>query len=630
MNTTQPSQGSITGQSLLGLISALNRRRASGALRIFRGAAGGTAEKTFYFERGEVYAAASNAPEDSVLSVLVRVGRLDEARAAEIERQVLAGRDFREALLDDGCVTAEGFAVLRITHVSAVFHSACEWRQGRYEFVEGARVVGGPLGCDTMTLILGEARRAAVPEAFRHLAIESRRHIVRTRAEAAPLHVSLTPREEYLLELLHMPLTTEALCRTAVLSEQEIWQGLYALNCAGLIAFTPLLQARAEWVAVVGQEERPAVAPAAQAMPAVEPPVAVAPSSDSAAVVVEGVQVVAPAATETASAITADAIAASAETPFESSAEVEIEADLNADIETIIAAAASAELPTPTPEEARAARLREARQEVEKIKAVLASARDDYEVLGLQSGVAPTQVRQSFRRLVARYHPDRFQQYADAETLAELNGIVSVLRQAYETATEHAMLHAVLTTARARAASAHESVETNGAVHPLTPDAPANRRMTALQSAAEKYREAVLLQQRGDRVEALRLMREAVRLDSRNAQYQAYLASLLMRDQNQRREAEAHLLRAVELEPQSITYRLQLGQFYRAQGLLPQAEQQLRIALKLNPYHQAVILELREIGALKRPAPQPSSSGRRASAKPAGLFARLFRRATKV
>lgn len=628
MNTTQPSQGSITGQSLLGLVSALNRRRASGALRLFRGAAGGATEKIFYFERGEIYAAASTAPEDSVLSVLVRVGRLGETRAAEIERQVLAGRDFREALLDAGCVTPEGFAALRITHVSAVFHSACEWRQGRYEFVEGARVAGGPLGCDTMTFILSEARRAAVPEEFRLLATESRRHIVRTQAEAAPPHVSLTPHEEYLLELLHMPLTLDSLRRTAVLSEREIWQGLYALTCAGLIAFTPLLQAQAEWAAVEGQEEQAVVAPAAQVMPAIEPPVVIAPSSDAPAVVVEEAHIAAQAETETASAITADSIAASAETPFESSAEVEIEADLNADIETIIAAAASAE-PPPTTEEARAARLQEARREVEKIKAVLASARDDYEVLGLQSGAAPPQVRQSFRRLVARYHPDRFQQYADAETLAELNGIVSVLRQAYETATEHAMLHAVLTTARARAATAHESVEANGAIHPLTPEAVANRRMTALQSAAEKYREAMLLQEGGDRAESLRLMREAVQLDSRNAQYQAHLASLLMQDQNQRRQAEAHLLRAVELEPQNVTYRLQLGQFYRAQSLLPQAEQQLRIARKLNPYHQVVILELREIGALKRPAPQPSS-GRRPSAKPTGLFARLFGRATKV
>ncbi|HYE74222.1 MAG TPA: tetratricopeptide repeat protein, partial [Blastocatellia bacterium] len=89
--------------------------------------------------------------------------------------------------------------------------------------------------------------------------------------------------------------------------------------------------------------------------------------------------------------------------------------------------------------------------------------------------------------------------------------------------------------------------------------------------------------------------------------------------------AEHYLVRAVELQPQDVSHRLQLGRLYRSQGQLPQAEQQLRIALKLNPYHQDVISELREISTLKKSEP-PSSNGGRRPNKPLSFIARIFRR----
>jgi tetratricopeptide (TPR) repeat protein len=247
-------------------------------------------------------------------------------------------------------------------------------------------------------------------------------------------------------------------------------------------------------------------------------------------------------------------------------------------------------------------------------------------------------VRQAFRRLVGQYHPDRFQQYADAETLGELNGIVSVLRQAYETATEHALLHAALTKARARISFVPDAGASRNGRHaeaaesarPPAVNGGAEQNLTPLEAAAAKYREATLFEQEGDRAEAVRLLKEAARLDPRNAAYRAHLASLLALDQNRHREAESHLLRAVELEPQNVSHRLQLGQLYRSLARLPQAEQQLRIALKLNPYHEETLRELREIAALKPAGAPQSSGGRRRSGKPPGLLAKLFRRTYKV
>lgn len=600
MRTTPATQGSITGRSFLGLVGALNRRRATGALRLTQDLSQGQIEKALYFERGEIYAAASNLPADSPLALLVRAGSLTETQAVEIEQQVTAGRDFREALIESGGVTAESLAALRLNHVANIFNSLCEGKSGSYQFFGGVRVAGGPLGCDTTTLLLSQARRTSVPEDFRRIAAEARRQIVRTerRTEAA---LRLTPREEYLLELIHSPLELDALRQTAALSEREIWQGLYALSCAGLIAFVPVLQAHTQWI--------PAEASAPPQSQSVT-----AERADTSPPEAEAVANTTP-SYETESP------------PFYLHTGVALQAPAEV-AETV----AAAEPPSSSEnEQERFRRLQAAREEVERVKARLASARDDYEVLGLGAGATPSQVRQSYRRLVAQYHPDRFQQYADAETIGELNGIVTVLRQAYETATEHAQLHAVLTTARARVSafsgSGPKKGGANGAtIHPLTPEEFATREPAILRLASARYREAVAAHQGGDRAEAIRLLNEAISLNPHDAIYQAHFAALLAQDQNQRCQAEAHLLRAVELEPQNISHRLQLGQLYRSLGLLPQAEQQLRLALKLNPHYQAAIVELRELAALKRPDPPPSTGGRRHGMKAPGLFARLFRR----
>jgi curved DNA-binding protein CbpA len=619
MKTTRDSQGLLTGQSFLTLVGALNRRCATGALRLTEGPTDGQIEKALFFERGEVYAAASNAAADAALALLVRAGKLTQAEAAEVERQVLAGRNLGESLIASHGFTPEDFAALRTAHVTAIFNSVCEWSTGSWEFVARARVPGGPLGCDTLTLLLGQARRLCVPDDFRRRAAALHRHIVRTQNENVSVRAKLTAREEYLLELIRSPLGFEALCRTAALSEREIWQGLYALSCAGLIAFTPILQPRAEWVAV----ESSAAGPAAAARPeytAETSPREVRPPEQEEV----GEEVVRPQAPEPARAETTERVrameAAPAATPPPQAAEA---AEARAALEA---------------ERQKAARREEARREVERVKAVLAAARDDYAVLGLRLGATPGEVRQAFRRLVGQYHPDRFQQYADAETLGELNGIVSVLRQAYETATEHALLHAALTKARARISFVPDAgasrngrhAEAAESVRPPAVNGGAEQNLNPLEAAAAKYREATLFEQEGDRAEAVRLLKEAARLDPRNAAYRAHLASLLALDQNRHREAESHLLRAVELEPQNVSHRLQLGQLYRSLARLPQAEQQLRIALKLNPYHEETLRELREIAALKPAGAPQSSGGRRRSGKPPGLLAKLFRRTYKV
>lgn len=616
MKTTSASQSSITGHSFLGLVTTLNRRCATGVLRLTQDSPKGQIEKALYFDHGEIYAAASNLPADAPLAILVSTGQITQQQATEVEQQVIAGCDFREALLATQSVSSYTLVKLRLNHVTSIFNSICEWKSGSYQFLKGVRVEGGPLGYETLAMVLSQARRISVPEDFRRIALDPQRRIIHTESKTVSAPATLTAREEYLLELIQIPLSLESLKKTAALSDREIWQGLYALSCAGLIAFVPALKLRAEWVPVEMPAKTPTVTEAEiQPVPLAAPELPRQQSSnenefEDISVKVEQVQTY----------VDPDSL----ETPFDTVETIEIE-----------------QVQVTASDQERAEMLRLAQIEIEKVKTALAAARDDYAVLGLQSGATPSEVRQAYRRLVARFHPDRFQKYADEATLVELNGIVAVLRQAYETATEHAMLHEVLTTARARITTLTGSASftngtngTNGSngaqqnakVPPISKTEVDPASLNSAEIAASKYKEATLFQQEGDRDEAIRLLKEAIRFDSRNASYHSYLASLLAMDENQRRKAETHLLRAVELEPQNVSHRLQLGRLYRSQGQLPQAEQQLRIALKLNPYHQATISELREIGTLKKSEPPPTSSGGRRSSKPPGFFARIFRR----
>ncbi|HYE73054.1 MAG TPA: DUF4388 domain-containing protein, partial [Blastocatellia bacterium] len=495
MKTTSASQNSITGHSFLGLVTTLNRRCATGVLRLTQDSPKGQIEKALYFDRGEIYAAASSLPADSPLAILVSLKQINEQQAAEIERQVIGGHDFREALLATQTISSYDLIKLRLYHVTNIFNSICEWKSGSYQFLKGVRVSGGPLGYETLTMVLGQARRVSIPEEFRRLALEPQRRIILTQSRTAPVPSGLTAHEEYLLELIHLPLDLNSLKQTAALSDREIWQGLYALSCAGLIAFVPDLEARAEWVPV----EMPAQVPGSEAEPQSVP------QAQSLSNEIEAETVSVKIAT-TQTYIDPDTL----DTAFETIETVKVEQK-----QTILN------------EQEKAEMLRLAQIEIEKVKATLSSARDDYAVLGLRLGASPTEVRQAYRRMVARFHPDRFQKFADEATLTELNGIVTVLRQAYETATEHAMLHEALTSARERVSSLTGSgfskngngTHQSAGIHPINKVEVDSQSPSATELAASKYKEATLFQKEGDRDEAIRLLKEAIRLDLRNADY---------------------------------------------------------------------------------------------------------------
>lgn len=295
------------------------------------------------------------------------------------------------------------------------------------------------------------------------------------------------------------------------------------------------------------------------------------------------------------------------------------------------------------PETAKRRRLAEIKRDIKNIRQVLASANDDYAVLGLSAGATPTEVKHAYRQLVNHFHPDRHHPHSDVITLATLSDVLMAIRAAYETAIEHALLAEIIdsNTRRYQAVRQAQTDSVSAIFDPpasqnlgqnsvgqiqdekLSPEAIKSRNLSL---AEIKHRQALAHQSRGEFESAIALLSDAVTLVPDCARYHGELAALLEKVPMRREQAEQHFLRATELEPSNLFYHLQLGSFYRAIGLLSRAEQQFILALKLDPIDHAAASALEEVLSLKKAQATNALYGRKRAAKGQGFWARFFNR----
>ncbi len=87
----------------------------------------------------------------------------------------------------------------------------------------------------------------------------------------------------------------------------------------------------------------------------------------------------------------------------------------------------------------------------------------------------------------------------------------------------------------------------------------------------------------GKPAEALRFLQNAAEIEPNRAEYQRLLGIVQSRNPRLRLEAEASLLRAIELEPARADGYLHLGLLYRRMGETEKAIEKLRECLKWDP-----------------------------------------------
>ncbi len=571
--------GNLEETSFVALVGDLHQRRMTGSLYLSDSRLERPVERIIYLSKGEVYAAASNLAVDSALAILVRGGRVTPEQSQQIQIEVIGGRSFSEALVAYGCVSAAELNHLRVEHVKSIFDSLCEWRSGEYRFVESEAVAGGNLGITTKEMILEGVWQARLPASFETLVQDSRTWV---STEQPPLtEINFQPFTQFVLSCLNQPRNLSILVESGKLDEtaHEINQQLYGLYCIGLIDFTTALSP-AENPLLVHTTTKAAMMAAGFGKPGASEPV-------------------------------------------------------SKNISTALAFPLQED-----PETANRRKLSEIKRDIKQMRQTLASADDDYAVLGLKSGATTIEVKHSYRLLVNNYHPDRYHQFADPVTLNTLSDLLMAIRASYETAIEHALLNEIISnnTNRYRPSDRQRPifsarVKTSIEKIPTEEIVNENNQNRKDSLADTKHRQSLAFQIKGEYDSAVRALTDAVTLAPDSARYHGELALLLEKNPFRRDQAEQHFLRATELEPGNLFYHLQLGSYYRGLGKLARAEQQFTMALKIDPQDRAALMALEEVVSLRKvPMKNVHSTNyvRRATPKTQGFWSRIFSRAANL
>lgn len=210
----------------------------------------------------------------------------------------------------------------------------------------------------------------------------------------------------------------------------------------------------------------------------------------------------------------------------------------------------------------------------------LKQAADFYEVLNIERGAGPDQVRDAYHALARKYHPDRFHK-DDAETRRQIESAFASIARAYETLGDQS----------AREAYDAQLAEKSPPVL-SRPGKPAQRDTDVSENpnqirAESSFQQGLLAVKNNQPEHALRFFAEAASLDPRRGRYRAEYGRALISQPQTRRIAEIELQAAVALEPNNGDYRLMLAELYKALGLHRRAAGEIQKALVADPKNEA-------------------------------------------
>ena len=241
---------------------------------------------------------------------------------------------------------------------------------------------------------------------------------------------------------------------------------------------------------------------------------------------------------------------------------------------------------------------------------------DFYEVLGVTKRASSAEIKSAYYQLAKKFHPDVYRQGENVELRSKLEALFAKISQAYETLSDGAQRAAyddrIKNTSGQSVSVGHaESItpshtkerevtvegETGASSNHVAEDqaAPA----VASSSAVPPGQQAEFYYQQGrkrydakDYYAAVQLLREAVKLDPKKPQFHFHLGIALVQNPRTRRDGEAHLLKAAELDKFSAQIRVRLGLLYKEAGLAKKAEGYFKEALSMDPENRTAQREL--------------------------------------
>ena len=239
-------------------------------------------------------------------------------------------------------------------------------------------------------------------------------------------------------------------------------------------------------------------------------------------------------------------------------------------------------------------------ENVETFLERLRRADSHYEVLGVESTAAPSEMKSAYYDLARRYHPDRFRK-SEPALLTRMESAFARITQAYDTLRDddlRANYNAKLQARRKaqQIADATSKPRTPTAEPTATPDTtPAVPVISAAERASNDFKEGLAALEQGQRKLATGLFASAARLAPNEARYRAYYGQMLAAQDNTRRAAEAELQAAVKLDPGNADYRVMLAQLFRDLGFAIRAKGEAERAVAADPNNQKARDLLREL-----------------------------------
>ncbi|HAR45145.1 MAG: hypothetical protein A2X56_09570 [Nitrospirae bacterium GWC2_57_13] len=447
--------------------------------------------KKVYFQEGDVVFATSNLADDRLGEFLLRTKRISQLQYdASVEMLKKTGRKQGEILVELGFITARDLAAVVREQVTDIVLSLCSWRDGRYQFDEGALPLQDiiQLKMSTGNLILAGSRRLDWQVVKDSLPANDT--VLRPAIDPTALFqaADLSRNQKAVLALIDGRRSIRDICSLSVAGD------FYTLK----VIYLFLALRMAEQGRIEHEDELEFAREAVQQAVAEEPPV-------------------------------------------------------------------------PVPVQEPAASASPARQSIETAWAEMAKKKDNYDVLGVGKGVAPSEIQKAYLSLSKLYHPDRHFEPGMEGTKDIFEKLFTRVNEAYEALNVEAMM------------SEFAYLSNQGKVK--TSRRPGSDRtfVEGEGPGSDFYRKGRADYDNGGYLMAVEMFRKACDLEPGNAKYHFYHGLALREMPKRHYDAEECLKRAISLDPAKCDYYVELAQLYLKRGLKSKALAFFQDALKQDP-----------------------------------------------
>ena len=229
------------------------------------------------------------------------------------------------------------------------------------------------------------------------------------------------------------------------------------------------------------------------------------------------------------------------------------------------------EAPSPPPEPEVVA----TREMIQQAFDAMAS-QDHYQVLGVTVVSTASEIKRAYFRLAKAYHPDRHFDPTMTDMKARLEALFDRIHKAYMVLSDQAKRAEYDIAARKAQPQAGEFVEKKAEEY-------VENYADKTARAVDQFNNGMRDFKTGNYWGALEAFTWAARLDPLKAPYFYYQGICLMNIPRRRHEAEESLQKAIELDPTTIEYHIELSNLYLKSGIKSKAISVLNDALKHHP-----------------------------------------------